>query len=59
MMDSKSVVVVKAKYRLSISICIPLSGKVVLASYQIEIRLLVAAGPILPFLAGVVRTAPC
>ena len=29
MMDSKSVVVVKAKYRLSISICIPLSGKVV------------------------------
>ena len=46
MMDSNSVLVVKEKHRLSLSICIPLTGNL-LVSYQIEISQpgLVAAAP--------------
>ena len=55
MMDSKSVVVVKAKYRLSISICIPLSGKVV--SFLSNWNQAGGGGDsILIFLAGVVSS---
>ena len=59
MMDSNSVLVVKEKHGLSLSICIPLTGNL-LVSYQIEISRLVAAAPvhqIFPVVTGAVRPA--